>query len=62
MTNPNEWNAQEYEEAFYANMPDEMRKALTDENREQLKPLIEQACEKGIPTMKLIEIVKKGMS
>jgi len=54
------WDKTEYEETFYF-YAQEAGLDLSDENKAELKPLIAQACEKGIPTLRLIEIVKSGM-
>ncbi len=35
---------------------------LTDDNKEALAPFIADAHEKGIPTMRLVEIVSSSMS
>jgi hypothetical protein len=58
--NPNEWDKTEYESTFYF-YADEAGLELSDENKSQLKPLIEQARERGIPTLRLVEIVKEGV-
>jgi hypothetical protein len=60
MENPNTWDPKEYEEAFFF-YADEAGLDLSDENKEQLKPLIGQACERRIATLDLVAIVKSGM-
>ena len=60
MENPNVWDAKEYEETFFFYAAD-AGLDLSDKNKEQLKPLIAQACERRIATLDLVEIVKSGM-
>lgn len=52
---------EEYEESFYHYFRQETGVELSEEDKSGLKPLIAQAHDKGIDTMKLVEIVKKGM-
>lgn len=54
------WDPKEYEETFFS-IAEEQGLKLNDENKAELKPLIAQACEKSIPTLRLVEIVKSGM-
>ena len=60
MENPNTWDSEEYEETFFFHA-DEAGLDLSDEDKEQLKPLIAQACERRIATLDLVGIVKSGM-
>ena len=60
MENPNDWNTKEYEETFFI-YADEAGLDLSDDDKEQLEPLVAQACERRIATLDLVEIVKSGM-
>ena len=60
MENPNTWDAKEYEETFFI-YAEEAGLDLSDDDKEQLKALVAQACERRIATLDLVEIVKSGM-
>lgn len=56
-----DWNKADYEIEFY-NWCEKQNFEISDEDKETLKPMIEQACERTIPTIELFEIVKSSAS